>query len=143
VEAHQFLPEIEKLTQTLKAQELSFKVFGLFSDIHTADKTEIDNFGAEKAEHLKVLLQQMIDEKIPLMINGDFFELWQSVFEHIKESYADVFELMRQLPLIVMLPGNGQRADTVRPGRIVPNDYTTTHRHRKSLRETRHADDTP
>ncbi len=101
-----FIPQVEALSQHLKAQEAQYKMIGLFSDIHTADKSEIDNFGEEKEAHLITLINQMISENIPLLINGDFFELWQSVFEHVAQSYPELFASMKKLMQVIMLPGN-------------------------------------
>jgi len=103
---YKFIPEIERLTNEIKQKDVLNKIWALISDMHFADKSAIDNFGVEKEKHLKVLLQYMIDHQMPLAINGDLFELWQSVFEHIVESYPEVFDLMKKLPKVVMVPGN-------------------------------------
>ncbi|MDD5356180.1 MAG: methyltransferase domain-containing protein, partial [Candidatus Omnitrophica bacterium] len=83
-----------------------FLKYYIISDTHIADKTGADNFGDQREKDLMAVLDRIISERATLIINGDFLELWQAKFGHIKRRYGLLFRKLKEVRRIVYVVGN-------------------------------------
>lgn len=79
----------------------------LFSDLHLADKTAIDNFGSIKEKCLiEMLKNETKNKETHVVIPGDLFDLWQTTIGNIEKAYCgsesllSTFSKIKNLTLI-------------------------------------------
>jgi UDP-2,3-diacylglucosamine pyrophosphatase LpxH len=83
-----------------------------FSDLHIADKTLVDNFGAIKEKSLVSMLERfVVGRGIPVVIPGDLFELWQTTFKNIEQAYSGEGSLLQALSKVKTLIVTGGNHD--------------------------------
>ena len=82
----------------------------LFSDLHLADKTAIDNFGSIKEKCLvEMLTKEAKDKDTHIVVPGDFFDLWQTTIGNIEKAYSGDGSLLRILSMLknlILIAGN-------------------------------------
>jgi predicted phosphodiesterase len=75
------------------------------SDLHLGVKGR-DTFGAHKEPALVRLLDEVIEQRATLILNGDFLELMHESYGAIKRSYPEVFARLARVRRIIYVPGN-------------------------------------
>ena len=75
------------------------------SDLHLGVKGR-DTFGAHKEPALVRLLDEVIEQRATLVLNGDFLELMHESYGAIKRSYPEVFARLARVRRIIYVPGN-------------------------------------
>ncbi|MCK9434953.1 MAG: hypothetical protein M0R32_09075 [Candidatus Cloacimonetes bacterium] len=80
----------------------------MFSDLHLADKTRIDNFGEIKERRLIEMINRFaLDTTV--IIPGDFLDLWQTTYKNIEMAYSgkgSLFEAISRIKRLILICGN-------------------------------------
>lgn len=82
----------------------------LFSDLHLADKSAIDNFGSIKEKRLiEMLVAEAKNKDVYIIVPGDFFDLWQTTIGNIEKAYSgkdSLLGVLSRMKNLILIAGN-------------------------------------